>query len=150
MKLHLVPLKQKVAKEWIREHHRHSGVPVGDVIRVGVASGEELVGVGMAGRPVARGLDDGETLEITRICVLDGYENACSMLYGALCRAGGALGYTRAYTYTLAEESGASVRASNFKMDAMLPGRATWDTPSRERNTEKRPEGPKTRWVRHL
>jgi hypothetical protein len=148
--LHLVPLKQKQAKEYIREHHRHSGVPVGDVIRVGIADETgQLRGVGMAGRPVARGLDDGSTLEVTRVCT-DGVHNGCSMLYGALTRAAKALGYTQIYTYTRDSELGTSLRATGWVVDAELRERPTWSVPSRPRDTEKRSGAPKTRWRKGL
>ncbi|MGT2493099.1 XF1762 family protein [Cupriavidus basilensis] len=39
-------------------------------------------GVAIVGRPVARALDDGWTLEVNRLCT-DGTSNACSMLYAA-------------------------------------------------------------------
>lgn len=147
--LDLVPLKRKEAQEWIRKYHRHSGVPVGDIIRVGLSVDGEIVGVAVAGRPVARALDDGRTLEITRVCTT-GYENACSMLYGALCRAGKALGFKVAITYTLASEPGSSVKASGFALDAELKPGKTWDTPSRPRATEKRSTEAKRRWRREL
>lgn len=149
MTLRLVPLKQREAKEYIREHHRHSGVPVGDVIRVGIADDTGLRGVGMAGRPVARALDDGVTLEVIRVCT-DGVPNGCSMLYGALTRAAKALGFTTLYTYTLDSEPGSSLKATGWVVDAELRERPTWDTPTRRRNTEKRTSQPKTRWRKDL
>lgn len=78
------------------------------------------------------------------------------MLYGASARAAKALGYRRAYTYTLAEESGASLRAAGWELDAELPARPTWDTPSRHRvqtdlfGQERRPAGAKRRWKKTL
>src|ERR1700740_3244283 len=58
-----------------------------------------LRGVAIAGRPVARLFDDGQTLEVTRL-TSDGWPNVGSMLYGACARAAFALGYTRLVTYT--------------------------------------------------
>ena len=58
----------------------------------------------MVGIPKARLLMDGETLEVTRTCVLEGVKNANSMLDGACARAAKALGYRRLVTYTLAHE----------------------------------------------
>lgn len=115
----------------------------------------ELRGVGLLGRPVARGLQDGYTAEITRVCT-DGAEHAPSMIYAALSRAARALGYRRVFTYSLADESGSSLLASGFTWDAELKGRPTWDTPSRRRSEtdlfgrETRPQGPKIRWIRVL
>lgn len=113
----LVPLTRARARAFVAENHRHSRAPLGDVFRVGLADDGELVGVAIAGRPVARHLDDGDTLEVLRVCVLDGYANACSTLYAALSRAGAALGYRKIVTYTLATERGSSLRASGFTVD---------------------------------
>lgn len=101
---------------------------------MGLRRGEVLVAVGMAARPVGRGLDDGVTLEVSRVCTL-GDHNAASMVYGALCRAAEALGHRRAVTYTREDEPGTSLRASGFEVDAMLPARAGWDAPTRRRQT---------------
>ena len=62
----IVPITLKAAKEFIASHHRHNKPPVGWKFGVGVMDGEVLVGVATAGRPVARHLDDGLTLEVNR------------------------------------------------------------------------------------
>jgi hypothetical protein len=92
---------------------------------VGVAQGDELVGVACCGRPVARAFDDGLTLEVNRTCTL-GTKNANSMLYGACWRAAKALGYQRLVTYTQAGESGVSLRAAGWRVVAELPERSSW------------------------
>lgn len=83
----------------------------------------QVRGVAIAGRPVARRLDDGESLEILRVCT-DGTRNACSMLYAAIRKAGRALGYKRIITYTLPNEGGASLRAAGFYFDGCAGGKA--------------------------
>jgi len=144
----LVPISLKQAKEFVSKHHRHNQPPVGWKWGVGLQTGETLVGVAMAGRPVARLLDDGLTLEITRVCTL-GDKNANSMLYGAALRAGRALGYRRFVTYTLESESGASLRAVGFKDDGKAGG-GEWNRPNRKRKASQEvgysPE-PKVRWT---
>lgn len=95
------------------------------------------------GRPVARHLDDGRTLEVTR-CVTDGTPNACSALYGAAWRVARAMGYHRLITYVLASESGGSLKASGWKELYKTPGRS-WSVPSRRRE-DKHPLGQKTLW----
>ena len=80
----------------------------------------------MVGRPVARHLDDGLTLEINRNCT-DGTKNACTMLYGAACRAAKALGYKRIVTYTRASEPGTSLKASNWHLDGNANGAVVWN-----------------------
>lgn len=151
----VAPITIGDAKAFVARHHRHNGPPVSGLFAVSVRDGEQIVGVAIAGRPVARRLQDGRTVEVTRTCT-DGTRNANSMLYGAICRAAKALGYQRAITYTLEEESGASLRAAGFRVEARTPARATWSVPSRHRvqedlyGNETRPAGPKVRWVRAL
>lgn len=154
--LRLVPMSLDVAKRFVGEHHRHNLPPVGWKFGVGVATDDgELVGVAMAGRPVARMLDDGRTLEVIRTCTL-GTQNANSMLYGAVARAAKALGYDRLFTYTLADEPGSSLRAAGWEKDADVPAAASWSVPSRPRiqvdlfGNERRPPGEKTRWIKRL
>ncbi len=108
------------------------------------AGGGALAGVAICGNPVSKALCDGTTLEVSRTCT-DGTPNANSMLYGACWRAARALGYTRMFTYTTPEESGASLRAAGWRQDGMTEGRP-WDRPLRPRKA-KYPVGPKIRWV---
>tara|TARA_R100001594_G_scaffold116050_1_gene150980 strand:+ start:153 stop:599 length:447 start_codon:yes stop_codon:yes gene_type:complete len=127
-----VPLKRKEAQKFINNHHRHHKAPVGDIFRIGLESDGALIGVIMVGRPVARCYDDGRSLEVNRLCVLEGYKNACSMLYSAAARAGKALGYKRILTYTLSFEPGTSLRAVGWNKESSVKGRQ-WSCPSRER-----------------
>lgn len=131
-RLRLVPVRFATASEFVALHHRHHKPPAGHVFSVGVAEADELVGVAMVGRPVARGLDDGLTLEVNRTCVADA-PNANSMLYGACARAAFALGYLRLITYTQQGESGASLRAAGWRVIAERKPRPGWDAPSRRR-----------------
>lgn len=149
------PVTLTEARRFVGEHHRHNLPPRGHLFSVGVEVDGALVGVAIASRPVARMLDDGRTVEVVRTCT-DGTRNANSMLYGAIVRAAKALGYERAFTYTLAEEPGSSLKATGWRVDAELPARASWSCPSRHRDQEdlfgnvRRPPGPKVRWVREL
>jgi hypothetical protein len=119
--LHLHPVTHKTANEFVGKFHRHSRPTVGCIMCVGVANDGVLCGVAIAGRPVARRLDDGQTLEITRVCT-DGTRNACSMLYGAIRRAANALGYKKVITYTLPNEGGASLKSAGYKFDGEAGG----------------------------
>lgn len=130
--MNLRPVSLKFAQEYVREHHRHNKPPVGHKFSVGLFDGERCVGVAVAGRPVARMLDDGLTLEVTRTCT-DGTRNANSMLYGAIVRAATALGYHKCVTYTQHDESGASLRGAGWTPVLQLASRAGWDAPSRPR-----------------
>lgn len=132
MSLRIVPVTFRTACQFVEAHHRHHAPPTGHVFSLGVALSEALVGVAMVGRPVARVLDDGHTLEVNRTAT-DGTPNANSMLYGAAWRAAKALGWDRLITYTQAGESGSSLRAAGWRVVAERPPRAGWNVPSRPR-----------------
>ena len=145
--LHLVPCSLKAAFEYVAAHHAHHKPPQGGLFAVGIASGGVVRGVAVAGRPVARNDADGRSFEITRVAVERGVpegRHGCSMLYSALWRAARALGYTRGITFTLPEESGASLRAAGWLYIRTTPG-GSWSRDGRPR-TDKAPIGPKLRW----
>lgn len=123
--MEIVPITLREASAFITEHHRHNKPPRGWKFGVGLRSNGALVGVATAGRPVARALDDGRTLEVNRTCT-DGTRNANSMLYGAVWRAAKAMGYRRCVTYTQADETGASLKAAGWVRVAELPARGSW------------------------
>ncbi|GGK36475.1 hypothetical protein GCM10010124_31400 [Pilimelia terevasa] len=133
MTLRVVPVTFAQAVAFIDDWHRHHRPPRGHKFSLGVADGDVLVGVAVVGRPVARLLDDGQTLEVTRVAVADGARNACSLLYGAAWRAAKAMGYRRLITYTQNGESGASLRAAGWQVVASRPPTAGWSRPSRRR-----------------
>lgn len=146
--LRIVPVTHVVANEFVREKHRHHRPTLGAIFCVGVAA-EELVGVAIVGRPVARRLDDGKTVEINRVCT-DGTRNACSALLGACRRVAKQLGYARIITYTLPSEGGASLKAAGYRFDGEAGGPSKyWD--SREGRdapvTDGDLVGGKWRWV---
>jgi len=121
--LELRPITLREARAFIAAHHRHNEPPHGWLYGVALYAGGELRAVGVAGRPVARALQDGLTVELTRVCTL-GDRNAASRLYGSLCRAAAALGYRRAITYTLESEPGSSVLAAGFRRAAAVEQRS--------------------------
>src|SRR5439155_2989737 len=105
MGLRTVPVSFAQACAFVAAWHRHHRPPTGHKFSIGVADEHDtLVGVAMIGRPVARHLDDGHTLEVERVAT-DGHRNACSLLYAAAWQAARALGYRRLVTYTQASES---------------------------------------------
>jgi len=130
--MELCPLSIAEANAIVGRWHRHHGPTAGGKFAIGVAEAGEIVGVAIAGRPVAREYDDGWTIEVNRSCT-NGHQNANSMLYGAVTRAAFALGYRRIITYTQLSESGASLRAAGFRVIAERKPRKGWDTPSRPR-----------------
>jgi hypothetical protein len=143
MMMILVPVTLGEAHEFVRQHHRHHRPSRGGLFAVGCARGSVVCGVAVVGRPVARGLQDGFTAEVTRVAT-DGSRNACSMLYGASWRAARALGYRRLVTYTLKAEGGASLRAAGWRVVGEVTGRS-WDCLSRPR-VDRHPTQDKIRW----
>lgn len=143
MKLYVVPLSLDEANAYVADHHRHSNPTVGHKFSIAAALGEEVVGVAIVGRPVARPLDDGWTLEALRVCST-GERNVCSFLYGACWRAARALGYRKLVTYTLSTESGASLRAAGWRVVGEVKPRS-WDCTSRPR-VDKHPLQERLRW----
>lgn len=146
--LQIRPCNFKTAQEFVRENHRHNKPPRGHKFSIACFDGERLCGVAMVGRPIARALDDGLTLEVNRCCT-DGTRNACSMLYGAATRVAKALGYKRIFTYTLQSEPGTSLKASNWICDGEAGAAHGW-TGQRYAQMEMQISEKKTRWHKDL
>ena len=141
--LQLCPISLAEANQFVMEVHRHFGPVVGHKYSMAVTHGLKICGVCIVGRPVARNLDDGWTLEVNRCCT-DGTKNACSKLYGAAWRAAKALGYKKLITYTGKEESGTTLIASGWRLVGEAGG-GNWNKKSRPRvDTEK--QQIKLRW----
>lgn len=140
MRLRIVPVTFRAACDFVANYHRHNKPPHGHKFSIGCKSGDKLIGVAMAGRPISRHFDDGETLEINRTCT-DGTSNANSMLYGSVWRAAKAMGYIRCITYTQADESGASLRAVGWVRVKELPPRKSWAESSVKDKEKKDPVG---------
>lgn len=119
------PVSLKDANKFIIGKHRHHDKVQGHKFSVACYSGDKLVGVGCAGRPVSRMLDNGLTIEVTRVCS-DGTYNACSMIYSSLARASKALGYKKIITYILFNELGTSLKASGWICEDDDCGGNTW------------------------
>lgn len=156
--LRLVPVSLREAREFIGKHHRHNRPPQGWKFGVGLMNGTgELRGVAVAGQPIARALDDGKTIEVTRVAT-DGTKMANSKLYGAVLRAAKALGYERALTYTLDSESGSSLKAVGFVEVDRVAGTRNWSRPGQEAmrapmlfgDRYPQHDGEKVRWEKRL
>ena len=134
MKLRVVPLTLAEANQFVRLHHRHHKPVVGYKFCIGAADeAGEVRGVALVGRPVARNLDDGWTLEVNRVATA-GAANCCSLLYGACWRAGRAMGYRRMVTYTLPKEGGGALRAAGWRLIGEAGG-GEWSSKGRPRVT---------------
>lgn len=93
MSLRIVPVSLADAQAFVAEHHRHHESPIGHKFSIGVAEGEQLVGVAIVGRPVSRVIQaEGTALELVRTAT-DGTRNAtrCSMAQHAAPRSRSAM-----------------------------------------------------------
>ena len=140
-KYELQPITLTEANEFVARYHRHHGKVQGHKFSIALNDGEEIIGVAIIGRPVARMLDNGFTLEVTRLCVKNGFKDAASMLYAAAWRATRALGYKRLITYILKSETGVSLQAANWRLIGEAGG-GIWDRKNRPR-IDKHPIGQK-------
>ncbi|HTF68645.1 MAG TPA: XF1762 family protein [Edaphobacter sp.] len=145
--LQIIPISLRQANEYVRTHHRHHSVVQGNKFSVGARAAQEMVGVVIVGRPVARMLDDGMTVEVTRLCT-NGAANACSFLYAAAAKISREMGYSRIVTYILASESGLSLKAAGWLRSVESSG-GTWSRPSRPRK-DSHPLEAKVRWEKRL
>lgn len=88
-------------------------------------------GVAIVGRPKAgHALDQKRIVEVVRCCT-DGTTNACSWLYSAAARTARELGFYAVITYTLASESGASLRACGWWPETLDVRRSDWNPEGR-------------------
>lgn len=160
--LEIRPISIARANEYVMQFHRHHGKKVGCRFAIAVYEGGALHGVAICSNPVARKADDGLTLEVSRLCT-DGTHNACSMLYGACARIAKDMGFNKIQTYILESETGASLKASGWKLDADHVGATDWESApnkrQRERNMKpkqismfdkKPPKEMKQRWAKYF
>lgn len=116
----------KIANSYVEQHHRHHGRVIGHKWSLAAYKDGRLCGVAIIGRPTGRRLDDGKTLEVTRLCT-DGTRNACSCLYAAAARRAKAEGYAKIITFILQSELGTSLRAAGWEMEAAKAGKPKWN-----------------------
>lgn len=141
----IVPITLKEANSFVEANHRHHSSVRGCRFAIGLESNGEIIGVAICGRPVARHLDDKYTLEVNRLCTV-GTKNACSMLYGACRRIAKNMGYRKVITYILMSESGGSLVASGYALEATGVGGLSWTGERRNKN-QKYPKELKKRYV---
>lgn len=143
-RLVIVPVTLREANAFVKRTHRHHGTVRGCKFSLAVAdAANEIRGVAIVGRPVARMLDDGWTAEVLRVAT-DGCPNACSALYAASWRTARAMGYRRCGTYILGIEPGTSLLAAGWRLIGEAGG-GTWSRESRPR-IDMHPTQGKLRW----
>ena len=117
LRLEVVPITLREANNFVENFHRHNKPSQGGKFAIGASYDDCLVGVAIVGNPVARGMMDGFTAEIVRVCVQDDApKNACSFLYGRCWRIWQQMGGTRMITYTLQSETGSSLKGAGWKL----------------------------------
>jgi hypothetical protein len=122
--LRIRPVTRKEARRVVAAWHSHHKAHVGELYALGGYVDGACVAVVVMGRPVAPSLDDGETWEVTRLCVgPDAPRFAASRLLGAAGRVMDASGVTLAISYTRVDEPGTCYRASNWTPTVIGVGR---------------------------
>ncbi len=151
-RLHIVPCSLRKANDFVECYHRHNlrTSRDGGKFAVAVASSSAIVGVAIVGNPLSATLMDGFTAEVLRACVLpDAPRNCNSLLYGACRRIWFEMGGRKILTYTLTEESGASIRGAGWTLADTIKGHdtATWGKSDHLRRREQAILGvSKRRW----
>jgi len=126
-KLAVTPISLREANEFVENFHRHNKPTQGGRFAIGAMNDDELVGVAIVGRPISATLDDGLTAEVTRVCVVDDApKNSCSFLYGRCWRIWQQMGGKRMVTYTLQDETGASLRGAGWKIVGEVKPHNRW------------------------
>src|ERR1700682_392696 len=142
--LSILPAELSDAKAFVSLHHRRHTPVTGHRWSAKVVDENATVrGVAIVGRPMARMTDQRGVVEAIRVAT-GGCANACSALYGAVCRQQRAHGYRKAITFILASEPGTSLRAAGWRPVARTDG-GSWSRPSRHREDDH-PLDPKVRW----
>jgi hypothetical protein len=124
--LELIPCTLGKANAFVEHFDRHNGRTTRDSGKFAVACGNAdlgLVAVAIVGNPFARRLCDGFTAEVLRCCSrAEAPNGANALLYRACWRAWRAMGGRRLITYTLATESGASLRGAGWRVVGEVKG----------------------------
>jgi len=124
------PSTIKKANDFIKTFHRHHRPTIRNSGRWALSAldnDNQIVGVVIAGNPVSATYMDGFTLELTRLCVAEtAPKGTCSFLLGKCCAIWRAMGGTRVITYTLAHESGASLRGAGWTLAGEVKPHKRW------------------------
>ncbi|WP_351124937.1 XF1762 family protein [Shewanella sp. T24-MNA-CIBAN-0130] len=124
------PITIKTANEFVKNYHRHHRPTArnsGKWALSAVDHNGNVVGVLIAGNPVSATYMDGVTLEITRLCVKPlAPKGTCSFLVAKCRKIWEIMGGQKIITYTLDEESGASMRGAGWKPMGVVKPHNRW------------------------
>ena len=139
------PLTLIQANQFIIDWHRHHKPVVGHRFSLGsFDQNNNLHGVVVVGRPVARREDPYLTAEVTRLAT-DGSCNCCSFLYGAAARVAREMGFEKIQTFILQEEDGVSLKAAGWDLVSVSRGGQWKHTDGKLRRSDQ-PVCPKKKW----
>jgi len=145
--MEIAPITLKEANRFVDMFHRHNKHCRGCKFCLGLIHDNELIGVAIVGRPVARNLDNGENLEVLRVCVKDtAPKGANSKLYARCRRIGQLMGYKKIFTYTLKSESQSTMKAIGAIPECNVTTKG-WNRPNRKRIEQPVYKQEKIRWV---
>lgn len=122
--IRLVATTLKEANATVAEWHSHHKPVVGHKFSIRANLNDEKAGVVIVSRPVAQKLDDGNTLEVTRLCCRGKDKNVASKLLGAATTCAESLGMWLVISYTRIDEDGTCYRAAGWIPVAECEGRA--------------------------
>lgn len=124
------PITIKRANEFIEKNHRHHRPTARNTGRWALAAydlNNKMVGAVIAGNPVSATYMDGVTIELTRLCVHESApKGTCSFLISRCCSIWKMMGGEKIITYTLASETGASLRGAGWTLAATVKPHKRW------------------------
>ena len=126
------PITTREANDFVDAFHRHNKRTARNGGRFSIAAIVDgtVVGVAIVGNPLSRMLCDGLTAEVLRTCTNErAPKGTVSKLYSHCWRAWRAMGGLRMVTYTLQDESGASLRGAGWTIKSEVAARsASWES----------------------
>ena len=149
--LRCIPLTLKDANKFVNQYHRHNKDCRGHRFSIGAIYKDELVGVAIVGRPIARKLDQKLIAEVLRNCVKPtAPKGTCSFLYSKVIQVWQVLGGKKVITYTLETEKGSSLKAVSFKDVSKTPVFKNGWTNRKNRILPETQKVRKVRWEKEL
>lgn len=157
LQLRVRPITLRAANDFVQEHHRHNGRTSRDGGKFAIACeyGDVLVGVAIVGNPLSATYMNkekyGYVAEVLRTCTCPAApKGAVSFLYGACTRICRDMGFDLLVSYTLTDESGASLRGAGWQNAAttkpVAPGWRKTDHLSKTREYQEVMGKIKNRW----
>jgi hypothetical protein len=150
------PIAQHRAQAFVAQHHGHNGALAIDRYRAGCWNGPTLVGVVVVGNPTSPALMNTGQVEVRRLCTDRSLPatiryKAATALYGWAVDTAERKGWRRIITYTLASETGLTLRYCKPRWKCEGPASregASWE--KRGPNRKKGPTEAKVLWSRAL